>query len=157
MTEDARFEDGGEEPLALKALDADDLKVISTLSQDAIFPITEMSWDRKRRRLGLLINRFRWELGDSIREHPPERVQSVLVVEDVMNVASQGIDLSDKETVLSLLSLDWQPGEDGTGRLTLILAGDGAVAADVEALEVTLRDVTRPYAAPSGQAPGHPE
>jgi hypothetical protein len=31
------------------------------------------------------------------------------------------------------------------------------VAVDVEALEVTLRDVTRPYVAPSGKTPGHPD
>jgi hypothetical protein len=43
------------------------------------------------------------------------------------------------------------------GRLTLVLAGDGAVALDVETLEVTLRDVTRPYVAVSGKAPDHPE
>ena len=38
MTEDARFEDGREAPLNLGALDADDLKVISSLAQDAVFP-----------------------------------------------------------------------------------------------------------------------
>ncbi|KKM80919.1 hypothetical protein LCGC14_1335040 [marine sediment metagenome] len=43
-----------------------------------------------------------------------------------------------------------------TGRVILTLAGDGAIALDVEALEVTLRDVTRPYIAPSGKAPQHP-
>jgi hypothetical protein len=31
------------------------------------------------------------------------------------------------------------------------------VAVEVEALEVTLRDVTRPYVAPSGQVPHHSE
>lgn len=154
---DARFEDGGAAPLALRALDADDLKVISTLAQDAVFPITEMTWDRKRRRFALLVNRFRWEEGARIGEHRPERVQSVLVIEDAQAVASQGIDLSDAETVLSLLAIEWLPGEDGTGRIELILAGDGAVAVDVECLEVTLRDVTRPYYAPSGRVPGHPE
>jgi len=154
---DARFEDGGEAPLALRALDADDLKVISTLAQDAIFPITEMTWDRTRRRFALLLNRFRWEEGARMGDHPPERVQSVLVVEDAMAVASQGIDLSDTETVLSLMAIEWVPGEDGTGRLKLVLAGDGAVAVDVECLEVTLRDVTRPYYAPSGKVPAHPE
>ena len=31
MTEDARFEDGGERPLRLKALDADDMPIVSAL------------------------------------------------------------------------------------------------------------------------------
>lgn len=153
--QDARFEDAGPHPVALRALDADDLKVISSLVQDAIFPIGEMTWDRKRRRFALLLNRFRWE--EQGAATAPERVQAVLVVEDTTTVASQGIDRAEADLVLSLLALDWTPGEDGTGRITLVLAGDGAVAVDVEALEVTLRDVTRPYVAPSGKAPRHPE
>lgn len=154
---DARFEDGGEKPVRLKALDAEDLKVLSALVQDAVFPITEMTWDRARRRFALLINRFRWEDGSRIREHPPERVQAVLVIEDALAVASQGIDRGDPDTVLSLLALEWRPGEDGTGRITLVLAGDGAVAVDVECIDVTLRDVTRPYIAPSRKVPDHSE
>ncbi len=154
---DARFEDGGAQPLRLKALDADDLQVISALVQDAVFPITEMTWDRTRRRFALLLNRFRWEEGPRIGAHPPERVQALLVIDDAMAVASQGVDRGDPDTVLSLLALDWAEGEDGGGRITLVLAGDGAVAIDVECVEVTLKDVTRPYVAPSRKVPGHPE
>ncbi len=58
--------------------------------------------------------------------------------------------------MLSLLTLGWEPGEDGTGRLILTFSGDGAVALEVEALNLVLQDVTRPYRAPSGRAPGHP-
>ena len=61
MTEDARFEDGREAPLNLGALDADDLKVISSLAQDAVFPGSEMRWLQKERRFALLLNRVRWE------------------------------------------------------------------------------------------------
>ena len=49
----------------------------------------------------------------------------------------------------------FEPGEDGTGRVVLTLAGDGAIRLSVEALELHLRDVTRPYSAPSGKAPDH--
>jgi hypothetical protein len=159
MTDDARFEDGRETPLRLKALDADDLPVIAALVQDAVFPIGEMTWDRRKRRFALLLNRFRWEDKQVAQRtgRTFERVQSVLAVEDVTRVASQGIDRSDRDTVLSLLTVTFAPGEDGTGRIEITLAGDGAIAVEVEALDVTLRDVTRPYAAPSGRAPDHPE
>ena len=155
MTEDARFEDAAPGALALRALDADDLRVISTLVQDAVFPVAEMTWDSRRRRFAVLLNRFRWEEGDGRR--PPERVQSLLVIDDALKVASQGIDRGAADLVVSLLALDWRAGADGTGRITLVLAGDGAVAVDVEALEVTLKDVTQPYRAPSGQTPRHPD
>jgi hypothetical protein len=154
MTEDAKFEDGREAPLNLGAMEAEDLKVISSLAQDAVFPITEMTWQPTKRRFGLLLNRFRWE--DRGRErHGPERVQSLLVVENVLRVASQGIDRSDKDTILSLLAITFEPGTEGTGHVLLTLAGDGALRLEVEALEVTLKDVTRPYRAPSGKVPHH--
>lgn len=154
---DARFEDGDEAPLRLIAQAADDVPVISALVQDAVFPATEMRFDAKRRQLVLLVNRFRWE--DRARAErqgrPYERVQSLLVINDALSVASNGIDRSDPDTVLSLLSLDFTPGADGTGTLTLWLAGDGAVRVAVECLDLTLRDVTRPYRAPSGKVPRH--
>ncbi len=154
MSEDAKFEDGAEAPLNLGAMDPEDLQVISSLSQDAVFPITEMTWRADEQRFAILINRFRWEDQGRTR-HAPERVQSLLVIDNVLRVASQGIDRNDRDTVLSLLSVTFEPGEEGSGHLILTLAGDGAIRLEIEALEVTLKDVTRPYRAPSGRAPNH--
>lgn len=151
---DARFEDARETPLNLGALDAEDLKVIAALAQDAVFPITEMRWQPGARRFAVLLNRFRWE--EAVRaDHPPERVQSLLVVGNVLGVASQGIDRNDRDTVLSLLTLGFEPADPPGGHVLLTLAGDGAIRLTVEALDVTLKDVTRPYVAPSGRAPDH--
>lgn len=157
--EDARFEDGGEAPLRLKAETPDDLPVLSALVQDAVFPMGEMRWDRPSRRFAILLNRFRWEdlPAAERRRRAPERVRALLIVSDVLGVATQGIDRREDDTVLSLLALGWEPGADGTGQLTLTLAGDGAVRLEVECLDVALKDVTRPYLAPSGRAPRHPD
>ena len=154
---DAKFQDGGEEPLRLVAQDADDLKVISALVQDAVLPVTELKFDLRRRRFALFLNRFRWEDRNEAERvgRAYERVRSVLVVEDVLKVQSFGFDRADKDLVLSLLSLDFAASAEGAGRLTLTLAGDGAIALDIEALEVRLDDVTRPYRAPSGNVPRH--
>ncbi|APX90485.1 hypothetical protein BV394_12725 [Brevirhabdus pacifica] len=158
MSEDARFEDADEAPLRLGAEDAEDLKVISTLVQDAVFPASEIAWRASRREFALLVNRFRWEAGPGAgRRRTAERVQSVLHFSDVLKVSSQGVDPHDRDVILSVLSVEFEPGEDGAGRVVLTLAGDGALALDVECLSVLLRDVTRPYAAPSGRAPSHPE
>ena len=154
---DAKFEDGGEAPLRLVAQDAEDLKVIAALLQDAVLPVTELKYDARQHRFAALLNRFRWE--DRVEAERVgrayERVRSVLVVEDVRKVQSFGFDRAEKDLVLSLLSMSFEAGEDGTGRLTLTLAGDGAVALDVEALDLRLDDVTRPYRAPSGKVPRH--
>ena len=149
---DARFEDAGEGPVRLIARDEGDLAVIAALCQDAVLLDSDMAWDRRARRLDLLLNRFRWERGGE-----PERVRAVLSVIGAMGVASDGIE-RDGGTVLSLLAIAFEgPAgpDDPSGTLRLTFAGDGALRAEVEALEVHLRDVTRPYAAPSGRAPAH--
>ena len=155
--QDARFEDGGERPLNLGALDAEDLGVLSALLQDAVLPVTEIRWQAAQRRLGLLVNRIRWEDVETARKlgRPVERVQSLLVVDNVLRVASQGVAWSDTALVLQILSVTWEPGADADGHVVLTLAGDGALRASVEALEVSLRDVTRPYVAPSRKLPDH--
>ncbi|WP_199261772.1 DUF2948 family protein [Paracoccus binzhouensis] len=156
---DARFTDADPAPLALVAGDADDLTVISALAQDAILPVTEIAYDGRHRQLALLLNRFRWEDAELARRdgRPYERVRSVLLISDVRRVQSDGIDRKDRDLILELLALSWQPGEDGTGRLLLEFAGDGTLAVEAECLNVELRDVTRPYLAPSGKQPRHPD
>ena len=155
---DARFADADPSPLALRVADGDDLTVVSTLVQDAVLPVTEIKYDGRGRFLALLLNRFRWEdAGHARREQRPfERVRSVMVISDVVRVRSDGIDRSDKDLVLELLNIVWNPAEDGSGQVLLQFAGDGTLALDVETLNIDLRDVTRPYLAPSGKEPDHP-
>ncbi|MEP3946138.1 DUF2948 family protein [Ascidiaceihabitans sp.] len=153
MVDDARFEDGREAPLNLGAMDADDLKVMSALVQDAVLPITEMTYRARDRRFAMLLNRFRWENGTQSKE----RVQSMLSFESVLNVSSQGVDRSDKDMILSVLAVAFEAGEDGAGLIEITLAGDGAVRLSVETIEARLKDVTKPYIAPSKRAPSHPE
>ena len=155
---DAKFEDGSEQPIRLKAETTEDLQVLSSLVQDAVGQNSEISWLAKKHRFAMLLNRFRWE--DAPHAHGRrdyERVQAVLLIEDVMGVRSQGVPKGDADTILSLLSLEFRPGLDGTGEVLLTLAGDGVISCRVEALEVVLRDVTRPYVAPSRRAPRHPD
>lgn len=158
MAEDAKFEDGGDQPLRLQAEDAEDLQVLSSLLQDAVFPIAEMTWHPGKRRFALLLNRFRWEDRENAENQNRrfERVQAMLVIESVLKVSSNGIDRGEAEMILSLMSIAFVPGKDGAGVLELTLAGDGAIALGVECIDLTLRDVTRPYGAPSGHVPDHP-
>jgi hypothetical protein len=153
---DARFEDGREAPVNLGAFDTEDLQVISSLVQDAVLPATEMRFEQSAHRFALLLNRFRWEEGPA-RAARPERVQSMLVFQGVQAVASQGIDRRDADTVLSLLAVTFEETDAPSGYIHLTFAGDGALRLSVEALEASLKDVTRPYLAPSKQTPKHPD
>ena len=165
---DARFEEGREQPLRLIARDAADLQVISALLQDAVLTGADLHLDARGRRFSLLLNRFRWEdrARAESRGEGYERVRALLDFADVRAARHQGLDRRDADTVLALLAITWEPEEPaegagdpetpaGPGRVTLVFSGDGAVALDVECLEVQLRDVTRPYVAPSRRAPAH--
>lgn len=156
MTQDARFQDGDDAPLRLIAQEERDLQVLASLVQDAVFPITEMTFAKRQHRFALLLNRFRWEDSPAAEQvgRPFERVRSLLVFETVLGVRSQNIDRGEKDAVLSLLSLAFAPNDQG-GIVEIVLAGGGTIALQVEALEATLTDVSRPYRANSGHAPAH--
>ncbi len=155
--EDARFEDAGGTPLRLAAEAQEDLPVISALLQDSVTTRADMAWLAKRRRFTALLNRFRWEDREAAERQgrPFERVRTILSIESVLKVRSDGIDPSDKDAILSLLSMSFTPLEDGAGTLTLVFAGDGEILLDVECLDVKLADVTRPYVAQAKTPPRH--
>lgn len=158
MTRDASFSDADPRPLALKAEDEVDLRILSSLVQDAVLTGADIAHDAKARRLALLVTRFRWEDAGAAEAEGRgfERVRSVLVISDVLRVVSDGVG-RDADTVLSLLAIRWLAGPDGTGRLSLDFAGDGTIIAEVECINLDLRDVTRPHGAISRRAPQHPD
>ena len=119
MNEDARFEDGAEKPLRLRAETRGDLAVLSTFIQDAIGQTAEIAWMRRQRRFSLLVNRFRWEVKDEAERHgrPFERVQALLVIDGVLRARGSGIDPSDRELVFPILALAFDPDKDGAGTL----------------------------------------
>jgi hypothetical protein len=155
--EDARFEDGAEAPVRLAAETAEDLAVVSALVQDAVTSVEDVAWTPKRRRLSVLVRRFRWEdaAAAARQGRPFERVQSLLTVAGALKVQASGVDPADRQTALAVLSVGFEPGEDGSGTVRLILAGDGEIAVEVECLDVTLADVSRPYLAQAVRAPSH--
>ena len=157
MTQDARFQDGVEKPLYIGAIDPADIEVMSAFLQDAVVPVSEIKWRQKYRQLVVLLNRFRWEDKDHAKQQkrPVERVQSLLVIDHVRHVASFGIDRSTPKAVLALLSLSYQEGDDASEDVQLTFSGSAAIKIQISALEISLRDVTKPYIAPSGHIPTH--
>jgi hypothetical protein len=157
MTQDAGFNDALDRPLNLGAQDAEDLQVISSLTQDAVLTVDDLKWSRAERQVVFLLKRFRWEDVELAKQQgrDPERVQSLLVIQNATGLASQGIDRKQADVVLSLMSVEFSGAEDGVGDLILTFSGDGALKVQVDGLDVALRDVTRPYVAPSKQVPNH--
>jgi hypothetical protein len=141
-------------PLRLVAEDADDLKAISALLQDAVLKVGDMAYLPKTRRFAMVLNRYRWEAGTSGGRGT--RVRAGLRVDNVLKAESQRIPQTAKDTVLSLLALSFD-GEPGAGGLlTLNFSAGKAVRLTVEALDVALDDLTEAWTAKGGM-PEHGE
>ncbi len=155
---DARFEDAplSDRPLRLKAESAEDLAVISSLIQDAVGRAGEIIWMRRKRRLVLLVNRFRWENGTGAGILTrPERVRSALTIEGVLAVRARGLAQKRKDAAFELLAILFEAGEGCAGRMLLTLAGGGELAVEVECLDAALADLSHPWPSAAGRAPRH--
>ncbi len=158
---DARFEEApySDRPLKLRAESEEDLAVISSLVQDAVGKTAEVHWLPKKRRVVLLLNRFRWEshIGDPAAARTCERVRTALSIESALRVRGRGLDPREGEQVFELLALLFEPTDGPAGTLTLPMAGDAEIAIEVECLELWLTDLSRPWRARAQQVPMHEE
>ncbi|MEZ5667902.1 MAG: DUF2948 family protein [Alphaproteobacteria bacterium] len=144
-------------PLKLLATDADDLAVISAMLQDALVPVTEMSWRAGDGRFALVANRFRWE-GAPDRDRQGairERVHAGLCFEQVRKVSRRGFDPRHGAGLLSLLAIRCEAGADGETVVELTFAGGPEVRLQVARIACHLEDIDQPW--PTRHLPAHPD
>jgi hypothetical protein len=130
-------------PLRLRAKDVDDLAVLSAMIQDALAPLSDMVFAQEQRRFVIALNRFRWN-----EPNPPTRTHALLSVEGVARVRMRGIDRSDRDRIMNVLSLTFV---DGAAEFTV--SGGGAIRLEVESLDCFLEDVGEPW--PAQRKPEH--
>jgi Protein of unknown function (DUF2948) len=152
--------------LKLFALDMGDLAVISAHVQDAVLKLADMAYLPREQRLVLICNRFdRSPAAQGAIPGPPQRRRAALRFERVQKAQLHAIDLSKRDTVLSLLALQFEAapnssetdpaGAEPSGHVTLIFAGEAAVRLAVETIEVALEDLGPAWAAAA--SPRHPD
>jgi Protein of unknown function (DUF2948) len=128
------------DPLKLIALDTDDLDVISTHLQDAVVNVGDIVWLRAEKRVVLALNRFDWEAASG--DQPQyQRRRTALRFERVNAVKCRNVQPKDKDAVLNLLSVEFQPADAPGGVVVLTFAGGAALRLDVECLEVEIADL----------------
>lgn len=146
--------------LKLLALDPEDLTVVAAHLQDAVGLIADLAYLPRERRFVALLNRFDWAKAiteDGKTNEACERRRAALRVERVLKAQVQGVDLTHKGEVVSVLTLQFEPEGDPNetpgGTLTLLLAGGGAIRLQVECVELVLEDLGPVWAARA--APDH--
>ncbi|MEY2882302.1 MAG: hypothetical protein RL490_26 [Pseudomonadota bacterium] len=123
-----------DERLTLLGQSPDDLPAISALLQDAALRAPDVGYDRRARRLALIVNRYRWEAGGGSRVRCALRFETVLAVQRLAWPR-------DADAVLDLLALTQEDDQ-----LRLDFAGGAALRARVEVVEVVLEDLAAPWA-----------
>ena len=133
--------------LYLGFADADDLRVVSALVQDAVVKAADLVYLGGARRFALVANRFCWEAGVEAY-----RRRCGLHFDTVRSVRVKGIDRNAVEQVLELLAIEVGDNDNGV-LVDLIFAGGAQIRLDAETLEGGLKDLTEAW--PTRQAPQH--
>jgi Protein of unknown function (DUF2948) len=135
--------------LKLSALDIEDLAVISAHMQDAVLRVGDMGYSPKRRQFALVANRFAWD-----KAQTPERRRTGLHFDRVLSVKTLNIDISEKDEVLSLLSVSFAETDSPGGEVLLSFSGGATVRLLVECLECQMADLGPAWSAAG--VPHHP-
>lgn len=141
--------------IRLRALDKDDLQVVSALLQDAIIPIADIAFLPEDGMFVILASRFQWE-GPAADDGPrPDeggegatRVQCVVRFTGVAAVRRRGLDLRRRGQFLSLLAV-----EAADGAVLLRLSGGADIRLEGDGIECRVEDRGPPW--PALRRPDH--
>ena len=135
--------------LRLAALDQEDLGVISAHMQDAVLTVAGIAYKAQRRQFALVANRFAWD-DANLRQ----RRRTGLHFDRVTAVRTLRIRMTEKDAVLSLLSVEFTPTEAPAGDIVLTFSGGGSIRLTVECIEAQMRDLGPAW--PASSTPHHP-
>jgi hypothetical protein len=134
MADDAPV--AGEQPLKLRAIDIQDLAVVSAFLQDSIANVSEMAYLPEQRLFVLAVCRFRWERAVSASpEQIFERVSCAITINDVDTPKYRGFSLKDRHRTMPLLAITFDEAE-----VTLTFGGEAAVRLPVTGLDLRVED-----------------
>ncbi|MBM3480184.1 MAG: DUF2948 family protein [Alphaproteobacteria bacterium] len=157
-------------PLKLRALDDEDLGVVSTFLQDAIVPLAEIEFVPGEKRFALVASRFRWENCPETADMPVgspvatpaardvslaegvaayERVSCGVAFEGVEVVRRRGLDPRERGRILELLGMRIE-----AGAVTLEFAGSATLRLEGARITCRMSDLGDPW--PAQSRPRHP-
>jgi Protein of unknown function (DUF2948) len=136
--------------LSLAAFDTEDLAVISAHLQDARLTLADIAYLRTRMRFVMVFHR-------KCREAPPDidgRCHSGLHFERVLSAGHIGFDLTEKDRVLDLFAITFEPTTAPAGTVMLHFIGGEAIRLEVECLEALMKDLDEVTPVPLGAQAG---
>lgn len=139
--------------LKLKALDAEDLQVISAALQDSLVAVRDIAWVPNEKRFVLVVNRFRWE-APADHDGAWSRCHSILGFAEVSAVRHADMPLSEPDRILELLAIESEEAEGGGAIVRMHFADGRMIRLEAPRLLCHVEDVGEPW--PTRFRPGHP-
>ncbi len=123
--------------LRIKAVDAEDLAVLSALLQDSLVTVGDIALFQAedKKQMALLCSRYCWENKDNT-----QRQHALLVINDVVQAQYKCIDRSKPAQILSILSLQLNHEE-----LRIVFADDAVLRLNLQQPEIFLSDLADPW------------
>ena len=127
--------------LKLAALDTDDLQIISMQMQDAVLKVANIRYLPRQQKVALVANRFDWDHAEGRPAAPYRRRLAGLQFTGVKSIKSRKIRQNDRDVVLELLTIGFEPRQPPGGDIVLSFAGGGDLRLEVECIEAQLEDL----------------
>ncbi len=141
-------------PLKLHAVDEEDLHIISSYLQDALFPLSSMHVDYDQGTFSCLLNRFCWEHEEDHKTHGfYYRIHTGVLIKNIQAVHTRNFDHQSPHRVMNLLALKTQASDNGGVFLSFLFAHDKEIRLEVSALNLWMNDVESPW--PTKKKPIH--
>jgi hypothetical protein len=151
-------------PVRVRVEEIEDLEVLASILQDALIPISEITYQFESGRFLLMAQRFCWErLGatrstsccnsnmpqvGNVIEDSMQRIICAITIEGVESVQVQGLDLMNRSQVFNILTFQFN------GRhLDFLFSENKTIRLIVKGLSIFAEDIGHSW--PTSQRPNH--
>lgn len=135
----------GKANLKLIVRNREDLKVISTYSQDSIVAIKDITFLKKNRIFIMIINRFMWEDIERGINGQSKRIRCALKFEGILKVKSKKINQKNKNKHLECLAIECNEILSKNNEIIFFFAGGGVITLISEFIEAVMHDIGKPW------------
>ena len=131
--------------LKLSGKNQEDLKVISAYLQDSILIVKNIVFLKQNRTFVMIVNRFMWEDVEKGVFRQNKRIRCAVKFEEVIKVESKNINQKNRNKPLECLAIKCSSTFDETYKIKIFFAGGSIITVISEVIEVSLRDLGKPW------------
>ena len=139
-----------ENTLKLRAVAAEDIKILSTLLQDGLVASSDLHYEKDEAWFVMVINRFCWEqTNDGEPEKQPNRCLCGLKVGHVKHVSQRGLSAAATQfyNLLSITYEETKENQKAVNSLTFTFSDGYDIMLAVDELSLIVQDIAAPHPA----------